>query len=1136
MRRQHNIIRLILASVLMAGSTLCASAFAVSHYADHSNLATGKWVKIRVTEKGVQQLTAAQLKAAGFDDPEAVRVYGYGGERLSEYAATYNWPSDDLRQTYSSYIDGVLYFWGIPANFTYLTRSNANGPYYSFKDNPYSTSGYYFLSDNAQDRKTIKQESASPIASGNAVTSAYTNLFWFERIFNPGRYGQNFLGKDISCTGTARYEHKWSVGEVVPGSVAYISSSLAHKSTYRSTLGDTIASVVSTNVSGQYLEACAHADFAYSICTHLGKATLPDAVPSPFVTVTRIADKDATLQTINHQVLTYKEVCNISGVAQRVYDIESPKYTDRINIVTDSKNLHCWDLEKFPNSMTEYTNIAYTANADGSYTASFSPHLMESAQMVFFNTDHRQFTPEIVGTVANQDLHGTATPNMLIITTPALHAQAERLAQYHRDADGWTVLVIDQEKVFNEFSSGTPDATAIRRYVKMYYDREYASTDKFRCVLLFGRGSYDNRNLTGSNDPATQLIMYEYNHYDSTKATCSDDYFVTVSDYTSDFNYLNPCAIGVGRIPAATVDEAKDAVDKLLAYYNRTDKTALWRARTMLITDYEDSGASTSFSTSAEIACDSFYNGGAVSCKNAAGIKPVKLYSDNYSLNSQSVAETAKKKLTQYLSDGVATAYFIGHYGTNSITKTSKLWSCQDAEQVKYSRLPFFMFATCETAPLDDESRGIAERMFMAKDGGTIASLGASRTVYDKANNILMRNVFKNIYTLNSVDSKPYTIGEAVVRAKMKDDNYINNHSYMLVGDPAMRMPVPQDLAKVLTVNSTELASASIYPGQEVTVTGSIYDADGNVDTAYSGEVTVGLYDAQVDLGANARGDREHVYTQNDILTEATSTVTNGCFTVTFIVPREVNGQQANASLQVVAMNDDNSKFVVSSADIYMNANDETKYTVDTTDPVISSMYLNDTNFREGDLISSGSTIKLYADFSDDTALCAQTNAATSALNVTLDDQHNVTVDDVTYSNGGKSASLSASVDNLSAGRHTLRLTVSDLAGNTATRTLAFFYDKYDAGCSLSVAPSTSADETLLSVNADNFLSGRLFITDDAGRVLFSTDISDSEYKWDYCGNDGKRLDAGAYNVYAQIRTAIATATTSTGKVVVPKQ
>lgn len=1127
--------------MLLAGASLSASAFAVAYYADHSALASGKWVKIRVTEKGVQQLTATQLKAAGFDNPEAVRVYGYGGAQLSELASTTNWPADDLKQTYSVYSDGVLYFWGIPANFTSLKRHNTYGNYYDFQSNTYSSSGYYFLSDNLMDRKEITKQTATPSDNGSDVQYAYTNQYWYEFNFNPGRYGQIFLGKNITSDGNARYEHQWNVRQAMPGSDAFILSSFAHKSDYKSGFADSIASVKGTTVFGEYLSASSAESYSYSINTHMGKATLPSDIADPLSTIStisKIGDKNATLQTINHQVLTYKEFCdisNLSGVSQRIYDFQTPKYNDRIRVVTDSKNLRCWNIEKYPNSIIEYTGITYTTNSDGKFTAYLTPKLTENSQLVFFNADQTQYTPEIIGTVPNQDLHGSETPNMLIITTPALHEQAERLAQYHRDADSWTVLVVDQEKVFNEFSSGTPDATAIRRFVKMFNDRERASVDKFRSVLLFGRGSYDNRNLTKLNDPATQLIMYENDNENSISANCSDDYFVTVSDYSNSFNTLNPSAIGVGRIPVISVQEATDVVDKLLAYYNRTDKTALWRARTALISDYEDSSCSISFSTSAETACDSFYNAQTASVKNAIGIKPVKLYCDNYTRNANAYAESAKQVMKKYLSDGVSSVYFVGHAAAYALTKTAKLWTTQDAGQVKYSRLPFFAVAGCDVAALDHDSRGLAERMFLTKDGGSIASFGASRTVYDKQNNILVRALFKYLYTLNSVDSKPYTIGEAAVRAKGSSNYCINNHAYMLIGDPAMRLPVPQDLAKVLTVNSTDLASASIYPGQEVTVTGTICDADGNVDTAYNGEVTVGLYEAQIDLGKNARGDREHVYTQNDILSETSSTVTAGKFSVTFIVPREVSQQNANASLQVVAMDDGNSKFVVSSADIYMNGNDETKYKKDTTAPVISSMYLNNTNFCEGDLISSGSTIKLYADFSDDTALSTHSNAVAS-VGVTLDDTYTINLDDISISADAKTGHLSAVVDNLSAGRHTLRLIVGDKAGNTTTRTLAFFYDRYDAICSLSVEPSMSSDETVISINADNFISGRLFVSNDAGDILFSTDLSEAVYKWDYCGNDGERLKCGAYNVYAQICTANATASTSKSKVVVPKQ
>ena len=71
------------------------AALSSGYYTQQSALRSGHWVKIKVRESGMHQITDAELRAMGFTDPEKVAVYGYPAVSLSDYRLTSE-SSDDL--------------------------------------------------------------------------------------------------------------------------------------------------------------------------------------------------------------------------------------------------------------------------------------------------------------------------------------------------------------------------------------------------------------------------------------------------------------------------------------------------------------------------------------------------------------------------------------------------------------------------------------------------------------------------------------------------------------------------------------------------------------------------------------------------------------------------------------------------------------------------------------------------------------------------------------------------------------------------------------------------------------------------------------------------------------------------------
>jgi hypothetical protein len=180
----------------------------------------------------------------------------------------------------------------------------------------------------------------------------------------------------------------------------------------------------------------------------------------------------------------------------------------------------------------------------------------------------RYGTPVLLGKISNQNLHGSQQVGYIIITHPKLRAEAERIGQYHRQKENLSFRVTEVGQIYNEFSSGSPDPTALRDYVKMFYDRAGSdSTARPRYLLLFGDGSFDYRDRIDGN---TNLVPAYESPFslDPLTSYTSDDFYGMLDD-GEDINSVTSVAnldIGIGRVPAANASEAKAYVDKLAGY------------------------------------------------------------------------------------------------------------------------------------------------------------------------------------------------------------------------------------------------------------------------------------------------------------------------------------------------------------------------------------------------------------------------------------------------------------------------------------------------------------------------------------------------------------------------------------------
>ena len=160
-----------------------------------------------------------------------------------------------------------------------------------------------------------------------------------------------------------------------------------------------------------------------------------------------------------------------------------------------------------------------------------------------------------------------AVPDLLIVTHSQFLDPALQLASFRSENDQLDVQVTTVDEIYNEFSSGRQDMSAIRDYVRYLYQKD----NKLKYLLLFGRSSFDYKNITENNTNFVPTYQSR-NSVDPIYSYNSDDYFGFLDDEEGTWSeelsgtgghFLD---IGVGRLPVTTRQEAQDVVSKLIHY------------------------------------------------------------------------------------------------------------------------------------------------------------------------------------------------------------------------------------------------------------------------------------------------------------------------------------------------------------------------------------------------------------------------------------------------------------------------------------------------------------------------------------------------------------------------------------------
>lgn len=1109
---------------LLIITTFSAIALDVSTYAAESVLNSGNWVKVKVTETGVYKISQSDIAKWGFSDISKIHIFGYGGSPVTEILNDSF--IDDLPQVPIFRSDNQIFFYA-QSQETWSTY-NSSGLKYRQEQHPYSEAGYYFVTDKEFPDMLIENKGVGLKGDVAEVTTFTDRLFYEKELYSPGQTGRFLLGEDFKYNSSQNF--KFTLTDYVEGTEVNALTTFAAKIMNGSgTLsfqqnGTNLAKSASDGISAVTAQAYEHVKTAETV-----KSFIPN---SNNLTYTVSLKNTGTLFTarLDYITINYTRRIHITG-KELLFRGGNTSNTEMNFVVSGSSNkTHVWDVTNSSNPF----DVAPTITGN---MAKFTPANQGIREYVAFEPTSTFKAPEFVEKITNQNLHGLETPDMVILTPKEFTTEAERVAQLHRTEDNMKVLVINHKDIFNEFSSGTPDAMAYRKFLKMLWDRGNATGEsaKLGYLLLFGRGSYDNRQITPvvKKSSYPMLLTWQTLIGDNENSSYNtDDVFGFMEDGSGSSFRLNTLNLAIGRMPVKSVAEAKTVVDKLYRYVTKADFGS-WKNNVLVIADDADGAEHMKQSDKC-----------IYSMKRYGGDRYVynHLYTDAFnsiSSGGRRAYPDARAKMFQKFNEGALWVNYIGHASPVGWTHEGLL-NITDINNMYLNHYPLFYTATCEFTRWDSDNVLGGELMFLNGRGGAISLISTSRVVYISNNGILSGHIAGEVFKKDANGNYQRT-GDILKNGKNaygKDDNKLR---FSLTGDPAMRLSYPTYTIKLETVNGQEVTKEekpTIKARENVTITGSVYDISGEKATGFNGIINPTLYDAEVSVETNGNGDSEgkggvkHVfYDRSNRLYIGQDSIKNGEFKLNISMPTEILNNYSPAMFSFYAYDENGIEANGGSENIYVYGYDESAKP-DTEGPVIDYLVLNASSFKNGDTVNESPM--LIASFHDESGINVSTSGIGHQMTVLIDDA-DLYSDGVQYytpsSGDSKGGTVNYPLSNLSAGNHKLRFKVWDTANNSSESTIEFnvqpgmkpdLYEVY----STSNPASVQADFYLKHNRPDALIVVTISVYDLGGKEVWShTETGKSDFftsfpiTWDLKDNAGRRVNRGIYVYRAGIST-----------------
>lgn len=1073
----------------IAAVTLSAAAVVLpSHFFPQSSpLASGRWVKLRVDNPGVQYIPFDSLRAMGFDDPTAVAIFGRGNLPVDEnFVDQKGTPlvEGEMTPAPSCIIGDSLFFYGVAGDYlNFIERPDSVGGSYFSRTlrHPNSRQGYYLLTDS---QTPVRQDSIARAADPEAlrkVFQAYDYIYYHrDSVQGFGAGGQVYFSDYINDRGWA-ITHSLTPEGAIVGEKAVVDASV---------ITDTESGENSVNLildsdftSGEWMQRSA--SFMGNIFKQPLNTTLRRTNPS--LTFRIVGPKSVNHCGLDYYAFTYR--CRLPLRADREVVFAPAADTIAIPLLSTINRPVAWDVT---NPLSP--RILPVSTLSATNYVELPADTTVNRRLTTFDLDAPGSLPTCIGEVANTDLHSQAAmgADLIIITTPDMLAPANRLAQLHRDRDGITVIVADVNDIYNEYNSGTPSIMAYKSLIKhTYLNRRGRHLN----VLLFGPMKSDLFSDAEMPDYNSFILTHQSPEMDNDLVGHNiNDFLGMLDDYLTTRPEYSTIQAGVGLLPVFTPEEADRFVDKLEGYYDFPDHH-LYLNNMLMAAGPGDKNTHLDQAKNLMNNYQTYYN---------QSLIQIQMVADLY-IPPQLVNETVER-----FNRGTSLGVYMGHGTAYALNGTNPLFGKSDIHRLKNRELPFFLFGTCDLAQFDRHGRGLGESMMFDTPNGIIGGVMSSHMAYSTQNESMIR-LFGQYLTLSKTTTipltAPKTVGQAWAEAKSQLRSSHEN-TFNMIADPAMHLAVP-----IYDIIIDGDAPMTIEPGGYVTYTGSIKTRKGNLDVEnFNGKIcakVIGPASAVTvdNLTSKDQVSKPRTVTFADnVLSISEGEVKNSRFTLKVHAPVCPELREGlSVSLAFSAYDSDIHAGASGIQHVAVVHPGPDEQTLDTQAPQIADIRYDPTD----------EALKIV--ITDNVSVAYRTGSFIPGLEVNFDGTRVEDAATFDYlSEEPVILSLSIPVGHPATGEHFVEITARDYAGNSTEASHSFTVGSPMHFCHLIVPEyidSTTAEFSLQNTDGPA-TTGRLVIADTSGETLLSIPFSGNEFTAEIADEEGNLLPTGLYRAY----------------------
>ena len=982
--------------------------------AQSSVLSEGTWFKVGITESGMYKLDRGTLDALGvgvISDPQQIQLFGNGVKGVLPQENEINRPVDLIENAIlvSGEGDGsfdqndYILFYGVGPH---EEEWSADG--FSFRRNIYSDTAYYFLKIGSETGKRVQANPSLQVEAATAVSSFDDHIVfeednrnlissgreWYgDALSNGDRYQQSIFIDGLSSNIQGFFAGVSQSPEVAEMKVEADGASVGTLSLATIRTGaSAVYSIKARSASGNFVLP-QNADFDLTVTYESAGENARGYLDRYYLTFERdlklyANETDFRIQGHSGTVVEYE----VEGIGEGViWNVTDPaNYFEQEHILDDSKakfRSQSSNLEEF---------VVFTGNDFPS--------------------------PFVFGQVRNQNLRADINYEGVIVAAAPFLPEAQRLADFHRNNDGLTVKVVTPVQVYNEFSSGRQDVTAIRDYAKYVYE----NGGNLRYLLLFGDCSYEYKYRVSGNSN----FVPTYQSRDSFSpifSHSSDDYFGFFEEnegaWVEDSFGDHTMEIGVGRLPVKSLQEARIVVDKVIYYATSPNTLGKWKNEVTYLADDGDGNIHSRHVEDLSEIIDTTY----------AQYEINKLLLDAFDQVSDGAIErspTINQSLKTQIKEGTFLLNFIGH-GNERLWTAEQILTVSDIDEMNNrNKLPIFVTATCEFGRYDDPFQvSGAEQLLLSQKGGAIALLTTSRPVFASTNFELNQAFHENVF--RRVDGAPQRLGD-IIRST-KNDGLAGpvNRNFTLLGDPMLLPSFPKLDIQLMNFNLDTLSAL-----EEVTIDGEIREA-GLKNTDFNGQLEITIFDTEQRFRTKGQESTPYTYTlRSNAIFRGEAEVIDGEFSFSFVVPKNISYQFDQGKISLYASDVENNLDAAGSSRSFVIGG-TAQDAVDDNEPPSISMFMNNEAFVNGGVV--GKNALFIANLADDSGITTASSGVVSGIELELNGESiNLNEFYTASTNDFSEGTVVYPIQDLEAGRYTARLTVWDTHNNSSSSSLEF--------------------------------------------------------------------------------------------------